>query len=573
MAFVAIALATGLAAPASPAGASSPNAASSAKACTRGQSIDNLGFHWVCSGPPGRTQWTTAGPSQGGSPLKGAIGHCTPGDTLTVAGLRLACVRAGSKKVWSRSHLGAVTAAASKAIQAQPARLPGTCHKDSWLVLEGVAISCVASGKSHAWTAAGPPRNVPSTPVVAGMNRDACTNAWWDKEFAGHVPQLARRQDPALTESIWFSCHVNYAKYMTSLQKDKAYESFFAELGQLVANQVQQYSASTGKNPCQSVKDVMQPVIDDAWGLTGWRKEGFLPILYSEWQGGPFIGKLGDYDLTCGPGQVSMQLFRLYDGEHEGPYYPARGTPDASITLTQDEKNASLVNQAVCMVWAPEFGNDAPGSPGKVIAYTFTNRLDDGVNAVAADYGNLLCKFKVAESLGMPVVWQAQPTAKALQTVQAPYAGLWHTMAENCSWTLVPGDGGPVATWTPTNGRYTAVLLKTGDQFASTCKLYNRNLEHFLVIPDGLFPLYWTLAPGPRKPSTPSTCRYLITDAAALRQPPSVDALRPYAGETVSADDRVGPDGLGSYIYSSGCGVWELLSAPGLKPKVATTHR
>lgn len=52
----------------------------------------------------------------------------------------------------------------------------------------------------------------------------------------------------------------------------------------------------------------------------------------------------------------------------------------------------------------------------------------------------------------MPVVWQAQPTAKALQTVQAPYAGLWHTMAENCSWTLVPGDGGPVANWTPANG-------------------------------------------------------------------------------------------------------------------------
>lgn len=73
MAFVAIAVGMSLAAPASPAGASSPNAASSAKACTRGQSIDNLGFHWSAQAhqvarngrPPARVK--EAAPSRGRS--------------------------------------------------------------------------------------------------------------------------------------------------------------------------------------------------------------------------------------------------------------------------------------------------------------------------------------------------------------------------------------------------------------------------------------------------------------------------------------------------------------------------
>jgi hypothetical protein len=405
------------------------------------------------------------------------------------------------------------------------------------------------------------------------MNRGSCVNAWWDKEFAGPIPQFARRQDPALTDAIWYSCHVNYTKFMTSVDKDKVYEGFFAQLGQLVADEVQRHSAATSKSPCQSVKDVMQPVIDDAWGLTGWRREGFLSILYSEWQGGPLIGKLGNYGLTCDQNQISMQFWRHYDGTHEGPYYPARGTPDATIPITQDEKNASDSKQAVCLVWAPEFGNDAPGSAAKIVSYTWTNIMQDGVNAVAADFGNLLCKFRVAESLGVPVTWQAQTSADELQTVSSGHAGLWHTMADNCSWTLVPADGGHIAQWTPANGRYTAVQLKAGDQFASTCKLYKRDLEHFQFIPDGLFPLFWTLGPGPRKPTTPGTCRYLITDSSALRQPPPLTALQPFAGATVSADDRVGPDGLGKFLYSVGCGLWALLDAPGDLPTVPPTPR
>ena len=360
---------------------------------------------------------------------------------------------------------------------------------------------------------------------------------------------------------------------MTSAERDRVYEGFFAQLGQLVADEVQRHSAATGKSPCQSVKDVMQPVIDDAWGLTGWRKEGFLSILYSEWQGGPLIGKLGNYGLTCDQNQISMQFWRHYNATHEGPYYPARETPDATIPITQDERNASDSQQAVCLVWAPEFGNDAPGSAAKIVSYTWTNIMQDGVNAVAADFGNLLCKFRVAESLGMPVTWQAQTSANELQAVSPGYAGLWHTMADNCSWTLVPADGGPAAQWTPANGRYTAVQLEAGDQFASTCKLYKRDLEHFQFIPDGLFPLYWTLGPGPRKPSTPGTCRFLITDSSALRSPPPLEALQPYAGATLSADDRVGPDGLGKFLYSVGCGLWALLDAPGDLPTVPTTPR
>jgi hypothetical protein len=82
--------------------------------------------------------------------------------------------------------------------------------------------------------------------------------------------------------------------------------------------------------------------------------------------------------------------------------------------------------------------------------------------------------------------------------------------------------------------------------------------EHMIVAPDGLFPLQ-SLSPGPRRPTTPGTCRYAITDGSALRNPPPASSLQAYQGETVTFNVNTGLDGLGALLRAVGCGHWDLV--------------
>lgn len=344
---------------------------------------------------------------------------------------------------------------------------------------------------------------------------------------------------------------------MTPAERDAAYAGFFREVGQLVANEVQRVSASTGMNPCQAGDAVLRPQYAPGFGLIGWDAGGFLPILYKQWQNGPMIGKLGSNRGNCSNGEISVQLRRHYNGTHEGPYFPPRGTPDATFPFTEFEMGISSVNAATCLVWSPTFGNTAPGAPARVIGYNFTSR-GDGNNFVVADNEVPKCEFKVAQAAGMPVVWKAASSLSDLRSVPAEFAGTWHTMVDGCAWTLKPVDGGPTVSWTAADGPYIAVALEAGDRFASTCQLQKNEWEHMIVAPDGLFPLQ-ALAPGPRRPTTPNTCRYVVTDRAALRRPQPAGSLQVYRGETLSFDTSVGSDGLGALLRSVGCGTWNMV--------------
>ena len=111
--------------------------------------------------------------------------------------------------------------------------------------------------------------------------------------------------------------------------------------------------------------------------------------------------------------------------------------------------------------------------------------------------------------------------------------------------------------WNPSDDSYTTVELRAGDQFASTCDLARRDFEHMLVAPDGMFPL-GSLSPGPRRPTTPSTCRYAVVEAGALRNPPPAESLKVYAGETMTFDTSMTDAGT-KYLRAVGCGHWDLV--------------
>ena len=539
--------------------------------CADGEAKDQLGMAWTCTllgefGGQSTPTWVASGTTTGASVTRqGSAGKCANGDRLVIGELSLQCRSLGSRNGWTHTWNGMRAASIGTMLHRTGKRVPGTCRKGSWIQLDGVRISCTGTAAGATTKVTKPPKPAkpakPSTQgkgtaVVAGMTKQACLNAWWDREFAGVIPQLTRRQDAALTARIWSTCHRDFEKVMTSAERDAAYATFFGEVGTLVAAEVQRTSAQTGMTPCEAVEAVLKPRYVSGWGLTGWDESGFLPILYKQWQGGPMIGKIGGNSDDCASGRIYVQLRRHYEGRHEGPYYPALGTPAANWDLTQEEQGISWVKGATCLVWSPTFGNTAPGSAARVIGYNYTN-MGDGVNMVAADNEVTKCEFKIAEAAGLPVVWKASASSKDLQEVSAAYAGIWHAMADNCSWTLQPAGGGPQVTWSPADGPYTSVQLRAGDRFASTCRMQQTEWEHMVVAPDGLMPLQ-ALSPGPRRPSTPATCRYVVTDASALRNPPAASTLAGYGGSPVTFDVTTGGDGIGKLIRSVGCGVWEL---------------
>lgn len=532
--------------------------------CRPGETTVGLGLSWACRSLNGRMQFVATGPSkQGGSPV-GGIGSCRKGDHVVMGAVRLTCQRVGSRFMWTGLVRGAVVAKADALVQSRPANLSGTCATSSWIQITGVTVSCAKGKGSGAWTArpktsAGTTTAVASTsgPTPAGASRAACVNAWWDKEFAGVVQQLKARQDPALTERIWSHCHRSYAKYMSAADRNAVYADFFGQLGQIVADEVQRVSAATGVNPCKAVEAVLRPQYDSRFGLIGWDPGGYLPILYKQWQGGPVIGKIGGNGDECASGRIFVQLRRHYEGRHEGPYFPPLGTPDATWPISEEDKQTSWVKGATCLVWSPTFGNTAPGSAARVIGYNYTNMGVNG-NMVVADNEVNKCEFKVAEGMGLPVVWKANASPTDLQAVPPSFAGLWHTMEEGCSWTLEPVGGEGRVSWTPADGPYTSVELRAGDRFASTCQLQQNEWEHMVIAPDGLMPLL-TLSPGPRRPTTPATCRYLVTDGGSLRNPPPPGALNSYAGSPVTFDVSVQPGSVGRVLRSVGCGQWELV--------------
>jgi len=423
--------------------------------------------------------------------------------------------------------------------------------------LTGVRISCADGKGARAWTASSQVGTGGGGKLPAEATKTACLNAWWDREFAGVVPQLPARQGADLTERIWEPCHRSFAQVMTAAERTAAYVGFYRVLGDLVAGEVERVSASTGMTPCQAVLATLKPRFADGYGLIGWDPSGYLPILYKEWQGGPILGKLSGNSVDCNAGgQTSLQLRRHYRGRHEGPYFPPLGTPEAEWVLTGEQESLSMVRAAVCLVWSPTFGNDRPGSAARVLAYNYTD-ITDGINFVSVDLEVSSCEFKVAEADGLPVTWTPAASLADLRQVTSDYAGIWHMMADDCAWALRPVDGGSSAQWSASDGSYMTVDLRAGDEFASTCKLVKRDFEHMLVAPDGMFPLT-SLWPGARRPKTPATCRYAVTDRSTLRQPLAANQLAPYGGSPVTFDVLTWGDGMGKFLRSVGCGYWEL---------------
>lgn len=538
----------------------SPESRSKA-ACSVGEMANLLGLKWKCQKVDGRSTFVAVGVTVGNGAPGGSLGKCTTGDWVQVAAQRLECRKVGVRAVWSGAKRGAIAAKADAWIQDRPPAITGSCRGSSWLKITGVLVSCLYGNGEEAWSSlshkpVGGSQQSATLSRPNGASKAACLNAWWDKEFAGLIPQLARKQDTALTEQIWSYCHLVYKEFMTTAERDATYAGFFGQVGQLVANEVQRVSAAKGLNPCQAVDSVLRPQYAPGFGLTGWDVNGFLPILYKQWQNGPMIGKLGSAVGNCSNGQISVQFRRHYNGSHEGPYYPQRGTPDATFPFTEYDMGISSVDAATCLVWSPTFGNTGVGSAARVIGYNFTSR-GDGNNLVVADNEVTKCEFKIAEAAGLPVVWKAVSSASDFRTVPDDFAGIWHTMVDGCSWSLKPANGGSTVSWNPTDGPYIAVELQAGDQFASTCRLQKNEWQHMVVAPDGLFPL-WSLAPGPRRPTTPATCRYALTNRSALRNPQPAGALQAYRGETVNFDTSSGSDGIGVLLRSVGCGSWTL---------------
>lgn len=535
--------------------------ASPAATCSRGDSMRVFGILWTCTNVNGSLLMAAKSASQSG--VAGALGSCRVGDWITVDRIRLDCNNVNGNPTWTGMRRGAAAARADAFVQSRPAALPGKCRETSWLQLTGVRLTCVTGKGARAWTgrppAAGTALPASATaPLPPGATKSTCINAWWDKEFARAIPQLPARQDPALTDRIWEACHRSYSRVMTDGDREAAYVGFYKQLGDLVATEVQRVSATTGATPCQAVLQTLKPHFDPTFGLIGWDPQGYLPILYREWQGGPVLGKLSGNSIDCtSGGQVSVQLRRHYRPRHPGPYFPALGTPDAEWILTPEQESLSFVRAAVCLVWSPKVGNDTPGSSAQVIAYPYTDATD-GINFVKADLEVTKCEFKAQQAAGQPVTWTASSSLSDMRPVTPDYAGIWHTMQDGCEWRLQPADGTQPVTWTASDGPYITVDLRAGDQFAVTCDMVKREFEQMLIAPDGMFPIT-SMVPGARRPSTPRTCRYTFTDQTTLRHPIPATDLTPYSGTPVEFDTRTWNGGLGKFLRGVGCGTWATL--------------
>lgn len=379
------------------------------------------------------------------------------------------------------------------------------------------------------------------------------SNAWWDTEFAGVVPQLAGSgQAAALTSRIWRHCHAKYGLYMGKGERDALYRQWFSQVGQLVSDKISATSAETGMSVCDAAEAVLKPRRDSDLELVGWDRASFLSILYKQWQGGPIVGK---WSGACAQGRLSLQFRRHFNGRHEGFYWPALGTPDATWPVIQGAERDAWVPAGVCLVWMPELGNAGVGASAVVTGFTYAS-TGDGVDFFNADNEVIACAWRAKNALGMPVTITPQADLSTPFTITAAQAGTWSGMS-NCAWRLTPGDGSAPVEWNPGSRAFTSVELRAGDQFATTCFMRKDDVYHFPVIPDGLFPLEGPLAPGLRKPATPATCRFAIVDRTALRQP-NATPLAKWAGQEVRGFPQSPDDGSSKYVHSQECGYWDL---------------
>lgn len=505
-------------------------------------------------------------------------GTCGPGNVYAINGTIWGCKQVSGKWTWvvvgkdptyqteQGGPRNTTSAPASKPPRGTRTRMGEPCQKfgETGWTKEGMG-ACRAAGPLltwqpiDAWRTEGrfdPAPMEPEAPSTGkrmkGANKRACSNAWWDTEFAGVIPQLAGSgQSESLTRSIWQHCHEKYALYMTKDERDALYRKWFADLGQVVSDRIRQTSAETGLPTCDAAEVVLKPRKDPSFGLMGWDQSSFLPILYKQWQGGPIIGKLGD----CQAGRLSLQFRRHYNGRHEGPYWPPLGTADATWPVSKDAERSSWVPAGVCLVWMPELGNGSPGSPAVISGFTYTN-LGDGVDFFNADNEVIACSWRAKNAIGLPVSIAPQADLNQPITVTPDQAGIWYGMS-NCAWSLTPADGSAPSEWNPGSKALTSIELRAGDRFATTCAMRAGSLYHFPVIPDGLFPLEGSLAPGLRKPATPATCRFAVVDRSALRQP-NATPLVPWTGQPVEGSGLVFDGGSRTYLHSQGCGYWDL---------------
>lgn len=449
----------------------------------------------------------------------------------------------------------------------------GDCGPGNFVMMNGTYWQCPMIDGKYQW-AYDPAQPVPdeggpapdeagngnaqTEAAMEGASKDACIDAWRDKEFAREIPQMSTSQDAALTDSIWEHCHRSWSLYMTEADRQRAYEEIFAEVGQIAADAISAYSKKNQVTICEAVEEVLKPVYDPGFGLIGWNEAGLFPILYRQWQGGPMIGKLGG---DCANGTKLIQYRRHYDGRHEGPYYPPLGTKGADWVLNEKQRQLSWVNAGVCIVWSRRLGNFKVGGDAVVLGYTTVDNTDP-INQVKANYEVITCELNAEVAAGLPVLWKPSESLEDGRAVTKEFAGVWHTMEEGCSWRLTPAGGAKTAEWSSDDGPYMVVELKEGDVFASTCQFQANSFEHMQAAPDGLFPVE-SLAPGLLEPVNPDTCRFAMVGKEARRQPPGVGFLSAYEGSPIDLFSLRGNEDNPRYLRSIGCGHWKRLDGGG----------
>lgn len=498
---------------------------------------------------------------------------------VLLVGVTIGCSQAPASTATQNEGVAAPASTLGEWVLPGPGEGPdGTCGPGNWATIDGTYWQCALIDGQYRWAydpANAPPNGQGEQPdgadpagtaaaasdpdygtrpgeTLEGASKQACINAWRDKEFAREIPQLPIAQDAELTDRIWEHCHRFWGQYMSRDERQRAYEVMFAEVGQVAADAISAYSNKRNVPICEALFEVLKPVFDPDFGLMGWSEKGLLPILYRQWQGGPMVGKLA---TSCNEDRVLMQFRRHYNGSHEGPYYPPRGTEDANWVLTQEQMDLSRVNAGVCIVWSPRLGNTRIGAPAEVVGYTTVYNADP-VNFVKANFEVITCELNAAVAAGLPVLWAPSPSIDDQRTVTKEYAGTWHTMEEDCSWRLTPRGGGAPVTWRPEDGPYMVVELRAGDEFASTCQFQKNEWEHMLAAPDGVFPV-GSLAPGEFTPLYPQTCRYAMVGKEALRSPPPHSDLKAYKGEVLDLYSLRGTDMNEQFLRAVGCGNWK----------------
>lgn len=221
-------------------------------------------------------------------------------------------------------------------------------------------------------------------PDNSALLRSDCLDAWSDGKYGDSVPGFGRSLGTA--DAAKTSAECRQLAPLTADEYQRAGQEAYLKIGQIAEREVRRVSAAQGVPICQAITQVFKPVdnagyevapwphpnLDTTVPIAGYRPDGFFPILFRQWQEGPFRM---DTIADCTSGIQALRLVAgtwarcdipgmslvLPDGHQMYPVHSFdRGGCPSSYPVNE------VSQTAVCVVWGDKIGNNTVGGTGRV---------------------------------------------------------------------------------------------------------------------------------------------------------------------------------------------------------------